>query len=357
MATGASLFSETNPVGYSYLLDLCRDPEEFRIYLFKSGLLGDRTGICESCKQGNVYLTKKEGSFYWKCGARACRKTISITKGSFFERSKLDFKVILCLIFCWIYELPIKFILADKLVSTNKSIADWKNFCHDVCVDILISDNRQIGGRGHIVEIDESKFGKRKYNRGRAVDGCWVLGGIDRETKETFSEIVEDRSAETLLPILIKNIHPETTVISDCWKANDKLSQLFREHQQINHSLHFVDPNNPKLYTNTIESQWRVLKRNTLPKNGTNHRLYSSYFSVYCVKQRYLASVPCPFKGFLELIKRVYRLDPCERTPRKDLRSDKENAPTSPSVNPPTSTSQRSKRPLPLEFSDDDDFQ
>ena len=89
MATGASLFSETNPVGYSHLLDLCRDPEELRIYLFKSGLLGDRTGICESCKQGKVYLTKKEGSFYWKCGASACRKTISITKGSFFERSKL----------------------------------------------------------------------------------------------------------------------------------------------------------------------------------------------------------------------------------------------------------------------------
>ena len=40
------------------------------------------------------------------------------------------------------------------------------------------------------------------------------------------------------------------------------------------------------------------------------------------------------------------------------LRSNKENAPTSPSVNPPSSTSQSSsKRPLPLEFSDDDNFQ
>ena len=114
MARGVSLFSETNPVGYSHLLDLCRDPEEFRIYLFKSGLLGDRTGICESCKQGNVYLTKKEGSSHWKCGARACRKTISITKGSFFERSKLDFKVILCLFRR--RRFPIRFGFSEKVL-------------------------------------------------------------------------------------------------------------------------------------------------------------------------------------------------------------------------------------------------
>ena len=35
-----------------------------------------------------------------------------------------------------------------------------------------------IGEDGIIVEIDESKFGKRKYNRGHRVDGCWVLGGV-----------------------------------------------------------------------------------------------------------------------------------------------------------------------------------
>jgi hypothetical protein len=30
------------------------------------------------------------------------------------------------------------------------------------------------------MEIDESKFGKRRYNRGRRVDGCWVFGGVER---------------------------------------------------------------------------------------------------------------------------------------------------------------------------------
>lgn len=30
-----------------------------------------------------------------------------------------------------------------------------------------------------IVQIDESKFGKRKYNRGRRIEDHWILGIID----------------------------------------------------------------------------------------------------------------------------------------------------------------------------------
>ena len=96
-------------------------------------------------------------------------------------------------------------------------------------MDILIFDYKKIGGPGHIVEIDESKFGKRKYNAGRRVDGCWVLGGIDRETRETFFRIVPDRSATTLLPPLIDNIHPDSIVVSDCWKAYSDVSKHFKE--------------------------------------------------------------------------------------------------------------------------------
>ncbi|KCZ78735.1 hypothetical protein H311_00226 [Anncaliia algerae PRA109] len=39
-----------------------------------------------------------------------------------------------------------------------------------------------IGGPGIIVEIDESKFGRRKYHRGHKVEGVWVLGMVERTT-------------------------------------------------------------------------------------------------------------------------------------------------------------------------------
>lgn len=91
-------------------------------------------------------------------------------------------------------------------IGSPSTLVDWFNFCREVCIDILIQDNRKIGGPGHVVETDESKFGKRKFNKGRPVEGCWVLGGIDRETKDTFFQVVPDRSTETLLPILIENM-------------------------------------------------------------------------------------------------------------------------------------------------------
>jgi len=44
-----------------------------------------------------------------------------------------------------------------------------------VCSVILEQHSQPIGGPGTVVEIDESKIGKRKYNHGKRVDGVWVF--------------------------------------------------------------------------------------------------------------------------------------------------------------------------------------
>ena len=49
-----------------------------------------------------------------------------------------------------------------------------------------------------VVEVDEAKFGKRKYNRGRWREGHWVLGGVERGTDNVFMEVVPTRDAATL---------------------------------------------------------------------------------------------------------------------------------------------------------------
>lgn len=38
-----------------------------------------------------------------------------------------------------------------------------------------VESGQQIGGENIVVEIDKSKFTKRKYNRGHKVSGGWVL--------------------------------------------------------------------------------------------------------------------------------------------------------------------------------------
>lgn len=37
-----------------------------------------------------------------------------------------------------------------------------------------------IGGNGAIVEVEEKKLGKRKYNKEHKLDGVWIIGGVQR---------------------------------------------------------------------------------------------------------------------------------------------------------------------------------
>ena len=76
--------------------------------------------------------------------------------------------------------------------------------------------SEKIGGPNKTVEIDESKFGKRKYGRGHPVKGQWVFGGVERESGKTFLVTVPDRTAETSMAVINAWIEPGTAVISDC---------------------------------------------------------------------------------------------------------------------------------------------
>ena len=55
-----------------------------------------------------------------------------------------------------------------------------------------IQSSELLGGPGQIVEVDEAKFGKRKFNRGQIVDGSWVYGGIERGTNRCFLAVCPD---------------------------------------------------------------------------------------------------------------------------------------------------------------------
>ncbi|KAI8317851.1 hypothetical protein GQ54DRAFT_267650, partial [Martensiomyces pterosporus] len=80
------------------------------------------------------------------------------------------------------------------------------------------------GGPGVVVEIDESKFGKRKNNRDKRVEGVWVFGGIEIQgNRNVFLEAVDDRKKVTLHPIIAENIEDGSMIHSDMWKAYDGL--------------------------------------------------------------------------------------------------------------------------------------
>lgn len=81
---------------------------------------------------------------------------------------------------------------------------------------------QQIGGPGIIVEIDEAKLGKKKYNKGRVLRGQWIFGGIERDSGKLFILPISDRSTDTLIPLTTRYIKPGSIIHTDCWKAYSK---------------------------------------------------------------------------------------------------------------------------------------
>ncbi|KRH91877.1 putative transposable element, partial [Pseudoloma neurophilia] len=135
----------------------------------------------------------------------------------------------------------------------------------------FLNNIEMIGGDDVIVEIDESKFGKRKYNRGHRVEGQWVLGIVERTEKRRIILIpVERRDSKTLTDIIRKYVHPLSIILTDKWKGYNELKKYFKDHKTVNHSKNFKDPETG-VHTNTIEGNWSPLKK-MLPNKWKNSK-------------------------------------------------------------------------------------
>ena len=78
------------------------------------------------------------------------------------------------------------FLRSGKNLFPRNYIYRYK-FSREMIVDWYCLKERErgkIGGPGTIIQVDESKFGRRKYNRGRRIDGHWVLGLIENNSED-----------------------------------------------------------------------------------------------------------------------------------------------------------------------------
>lgn len=169
---------------YDDIYKLCEDKLFLQSWLRNRGLLADLSvSLRPKCIFGSLKLIKgkscQKDGLVWRCQKTFCQHKISIRKGSWFEGSHLDIFQIIKLTYYWVYKCNEQFVKRELRISSNSTIVDWFNFARDVCVVLLEKDSQPIGGPGKVVEIDESKFGKRKCHKGRLVDGVWVSDGIE----------------------------------------------------------------------------------------------------------------------------------------------------------------------------------
>ena len=104
---------------------------------------------------------------------------------------------------------------------TSNTVINWRNCFRAVMLEALECAPR-MGGPGELVQVGECLFrGSRVRRRSSAPDwepsgdGPWVFGLVHEATGELRLYWVEDTDAATVLPVIVSNVAPGTTICSD----------------------------------------------------------------------------------------------------------------------------------------------
>jgi hypothetical protein len=278
---------------------ICHDVTATDEFLTLHGISGDI--ICIHC--GQEMKSKWGQPHIYRCNP--CRISRSIFKDTIFNNCKIGRGKVLLMGYLWLMGSTQTEI--EKLMQLDdKTVRYWVVLFRQ-CIEYDLNadqNDRMIGGDDIVVEIDETKFGKRKYNRGHRVEGVWVVGGVARTPgREMFAVKVSNRSAATLVQILQTYVRPGTTIITDCWKGykTDGLLDLDMLHSTVNHSECFVDPNSGA-HTNTIEGTWSGMKVK-VPRRHRTEEMITPHLLEFVWRRKYQDNL---WERFLDAIKNVY---------------------------------------------------
>ncbi|CAH2084406.1 unnamed protein product [Euphydryas editha] len=239
----------------------------------------------------------------------------TVAEDTWFERYHTSAQACILITYCFAKRMTFEqtkdecSIVENEQVSTE-TIADRFSFCREVCM-VTLDDNfeteGQSGGEGEIIEIDECKIGRRKYERGRIVEGTWVLGINHRGHPENYRlEICTDnkRDSDTLLKLIKKHVKIESTIHTDCWKGYLNLNQHGYVHDTVNHNFEFVN-SETGAHTQNIESSWRWMRRE-LSRGGVRSETMADHLCDFLWRRRVKKLNKNPFNELLENIKSVY---------------------------------------------------
>lgn len=228
--------------------------------------------------------------------------------GSVFEGSRLPVSKVLMLALCYAYRETYEnsrracLFSAGETGPTNQTIARWFEFFRELVAATVPkwpSERGKIGGKGVVVQVDEALIGRRKYNRGRAIPGTWVLGMID-SNGQVRMEVCARRNAPTLERIVRKWVRVGSTIHTDLWRGYRGLAKLGYTHKGVNHSEEFVAADGT--HTQAIESQWRALRRGFSP-GGIRHRDIPEKLFEYIWRRNCRLTGKCPFADLLDMLK------------------------------------------------------
>lgn len=245
-----------------------QNPDKAREYLESLRWSGEP--VCPHCgTAGGHYATKKAG--VWRCHSPECRKDFSVTTKTVMESSHIKLHI-------WLQAFALmtaskKGISAHQL---HRSLGITYKSAWFLCHRIREAMRNggllpPMGGKGKVVEADETYFGKAEKRRvspqrkGRP----YIKGGKQRNDRPIVALVerggnvrsfhIPVASADAVVGIVSDNIAKESRLHTDESRLYKFIGQFYAAHETVTHSR--GEYARGDVNTNSVEGYFSVFKR------------------------------------------------------------------------------------------------
>jgi transposase-like protein len=242
---------------------------------------------CPRCGEAeNVRRLEGKSTAPGLCFCSSCRTKFSVTMGTVFERSHIPLS---------------KWMLGFRLMASAKKGISAKQLERSLDVTyktawFMAHRIREamalpagdapapLGGEGKVVEADETGVGGKERNKRLSkrnpknigMVGKSIAFGLVERNGRARSFHVANVSGATLGPILFRNVHRTTTLMTDDAGQYRPLGREFARHEVVNHSVE--EYARGPWHSNTVEGYFAILKRGVY---GTFHHVSEAHLHRY----------------------------------------------------------------------------
>ena len=97
---------------------------------------------------------------------------------------------------------------------------------------------------------------------------------------------MKKRDRYTLEPLIKKHIKIGTHIISDTYRAYNKIKDIpGYTHSTVNHRKNFVDEEDPNVHIQNMEATWRVAKHHNKVRCGTHRSMLKGYLCEFMYRR------------------------------------------------------------------------
>lgn len=304
----------------SMLHEVAGDRLKALSYLMSEGLIRkDRD--CPSCGREMTLYTQQGRATVFLCPKRCT--TRGLLAESFFARRKLSPEVILILLYCWANGYTYKQALHESrrvkaegpaVVSSSRTYRALGRDLSSLVIDHHLSgwERGKIGGKNVEVQVDESQFGSRHGDKGRPIEGRWVLGLLANGSIDFRTVVLAKgkRDKCLLTSQICEHVKPGSVIVTDFWKGYEtkNLNQHGFKHKSVNHS----DQKHPfvsaeGVHTQRIESYWSDMKAK-FKQQSVREVHFEEWVQLYTWRRKCKQQNLSLFEEVIKIIKKNYPL-------------------------------------------------